>query len=584
MLNEYIGNAVGYVRCSTDMQDDSINQQKTAIIEWAKKNKVKILRWFEDEGKSGTTFNERPGFNSLKLAVENNPDFKYVLVYDESRWGRANDPRDNSYWKRHFESKGIRVIIINTQSSNGNDLASYLIEVIESAQASEYSKNLSRATLRGQKTNAVNGYSNGGTAPYGYKRVAINKNSGKYVRDLTPGLRSYDDEKVVFALGSPDEVKTVNRIFTLRFEGLGYRAIANTLNHNNVPCPKRGRWKNRDQKWSSNTINTILSNPTYAGLRIFNRHPQSHLSGRSKEVWINDKSEWIIKENAHPAIISKELFEMVNKSRKPYSRSNRFFLESPYLLSGLLVCKKCGFNFQGQTRRIRSKGEDKQKDIYKIHYYLDGGYNGKGKSVCSPNLIRKEEVENILVKHIVRTINNGDFIGKVEKTVESKLNSQSNHDSEIIELNKKLEKCNKALKNLVQLAGDGIDIKEVREELVSIKKEREFLEETLLALNNETFGDKDVSNLVSKVQLLISDFEKIFDESPVHIKKKLIRLFVDKIEFDPDTDSILYYLRNVPWVDDKLRARYDFGNATYKAELYTSIKPHYRPSNRATVN
>ena len=114
------------------------------------------------------------------------------------------------------------------------------------------------------------------------------------------------------------------------------------------------------------------------------------------------------------------------------------------------------------------------------------------------------------------------------------------------ELNKKIEKYNKTLKNLLQLVGDGIDIKEVKEEMANIKREREFLDETLLSLTNESFGDKDISNLVTKVQLLISDFERIFKESPVHIKKKLIRLFVEKIEFDPATETINFYVRTFP--------------------------------------
>ena len=45
--------AVGYVRCSTDMQDDSIEQQRNAIEFWATANNVRIIEWFEDEGKSG---------------------------------------------------------------------------------------------------------------------------------------------------------------------------------------------------------------------------------------------------------------------------------------------------------------------------------------------------------------------------------------------------------------------------------------------------------------------------------------------------------------------------------------------------
>ena len=203
MQHEPLIYCAGYVRCSTDQQDDSIEQQKTALEKYAaEKKNLKIIRYYEDEGKSGTTFDRRPGILKLKADVENDPPFKVVLVYDESRWSRDINPRQSTYWKQHFESFGVRVIVINSKSNNGNDLASCLMEMVESAQASEYSANLSRVTIRGQISNAEKGYSNGGTAPYGYKRVAINKLTGQYVRDLQPGQHASEDEKVVFAPGS----------------------------------------------------------------------------------------------------------------------------------------------------------------------------------------------------------------------------------------------------------------------------------------------------------------------------------------------------------------------------------------------
>ena len=85
--------AVGYVRCSTDMQDDSTEQQKKAIEIWAKGNGYAIIEWFEDEGKSGTSFDKRPGFMRMVKRIESSTNFEYVLVYDESRWGRAGNPR-----------------------------------------------------------------------------------------------------------------------------------------------------------------------------------------------------------------------------------------------------------------------------------------------------------------------------------------------------------------------------------------------------------------------------------------------------------------------------------------------------------
>ncbi len=122
------------------------------------------------------------------------------------------------------------------------------------------------------------------------------------------------------------------------------------------------------------------------------------------------------------------------------------------------------------------------------------------------------------------------------------------------------------------MVGGGIDIKEVREEITSIQKERDYLEKELFSLKNENFGDKDVNDLIDKVHLLISDFDKVFRNAQVHIQKKLIRLFVEKIEVDPVSNSIDYFIRNVPWIDEKLNKRFEFGNMQHKAELYPLIK------------
>ena len=148
--------AVGYLRCSTDLQDDSVEQQRKAIQQWAAENDFQVIDWYEDEGKSGTSFEKRPAFNRMMRRVESGVNFHYILVYDESRWGRPNNPRENTYWKVHAERYGIRVRVINSGSKNENDIGSFVTEVVESAEASEYSKKLSRSTLRGAKANALN--------------------------------------------------------------------------------------------------------------------------------------------------------------------------------------------------------------------------------------------------------------------------------------------------------------------------------------------------------------------------------------------------------------------------------------------
>ncbi|HWP81081.1 MAG TPA: recombinase family protein, partial [Bacteroidota bacterium] len=358
--------AVGYVRCSTDMQDDSVEQQKQEIQKWAAANDYKIIEWYEDEGKSGTSFEKRPAFMRLMRRVESGANFEHILVYDESRWGRPNNPRENTYWKVHAERYGVRVRVINSSSKNENDIGSFVTEVVESAEASEYSKKLARATLRGSIANAQKGYSSGGTAPYAYVRVAVDKDTGQKIRVLKPGewIRG-NQEKVVWDLGDPAEVEIVKRIFELKASGRGYVMVADRLNREGVPCPKRGRWRNKDQKWCQGSIRAIVTNMAYCGVRVYNKHPQSHMKlGTTKRRWINDPKDWIILENAHPAIVSKELFEKANSTNQgKFGKGNPQIVKSAYLLSGLMKCGKCGFNFAGQ--RYHKSG---------IHYYQDSGY------------------------------------------------------------------------------------------------------------------------------------------------------------------------------------------------------------------
>ena len=306
--------AVGYIRCSTDLQEESPEQQKKEILSHADSIGFVIVDWFIDFGKSGTTFLQRPEFQRLRRMVDNKPNFKAVICYDESRWGRAIDAEENTYWRVHFRKRGVEVVLVKTSVDPRNEFAP-MLKAFEGVQASQYSKKLSELTLRGTKSNGI--YSNGGFAPYVYTRVAIDMRTGAQ-RELADGDYAVrHQEKVSWKIGKPEEVETIRYIFEERAKGAGYIIIVESLNRRNISCQKRGRWKNRDQKWSTVTVKTILENPTYYGARIYNRNSMSPIlaqsSGKDPKAhasyphWRNRKEEWIIVENAHDPIVTKEL-------------------------------------------------------------------------------------------------------------------------------------------------------------------------------------------------------------------------------------------------------------------------------------
>lgn len=61
-MSEKMRTAIAYARYSDDQQrEESLTAQLRAIHEYAKKNKITVIREYTDEAKSATT-DDRPGF------------------------------------------------------------------------------------------------------------------------------------------------------------------------------------------------------------------------------------------------------------------------------------------------------------------------------------------------------------------------------------------------------------------------------------------------------------------------------------------------------------------------------------------
>ncbi|WP_290370458.1 recombinase family protein [Paenibacillus plantiphilus] len=149
------------------------------------------------------------------------------------------------------------------------------------------------------------------------------------------------------------------------YEGMGYHKIASELNQRQIPTQK-GR------TWSASTIRAIIFNEAYIGSKVWNK--QDYQTKGKK--W-RDRSEWIITENAHPALITKELFEQcqtVAKQRnngggethKPFGSKPI----SPFWLRGIMVCDKCGSRMVGNSTSTRTKSGG-QRYYYTTPIYDD---------------------------------------------------------------------------------------------------------------------------------------------------------------------------------------------------------------------
>lgn len=538
--------AVGYVRCSTETQEDSPDQQKKEILKFAELKGYTIIDWYEDFGKSGTTFNLRPAFMRLAEDIQKSPKFSTVICYDESRWGRAIDSEENTFWRVTFRQRGIDVLRVKTSVDPTNAFAP-IMSSMESVLASEYSKKLSELTLRGAKANGI--WSNGGTAPYGYRRIAVDLKTG-VERDLADGHWCVPgQEKVRWGLGEKDEIETVRMIFDRRISGAGYGAISMELNRANVPCSKRGQSRNKDQKWSNVTVRTIIENPVYYGARVYNKNSMSKIQasqngwdqkyGVSYPHWRNDQQNWVIAENAHEPIITKETWLKAYAFRETReAHGKRLRHHSPYLLSGLMKCSRCNYNFQGWSGT--SKGKLYQR-------YIDSGWNNKG--ICSHMAIKKDVVEEFALKAIRETIADPRLLKSIEEHLRELIGSKggmqhSELDRLKQEITEKKLKIDRITETIETTGGSQALINRQRvleEELKGLEAERAGL-----GTGDDRKQQMNVSEVGKLIRHFLEHFEEVFSRAPVEDRKILIKKLIEQVIVDRDNNVIKFYVRQLP--------------------------------------
>lgn len=157
--------AVAYVRMSTDHQKYSTENQLDIIHNYAVARGLQILRVFEDSGRSGLRLDGREALQNLMAEVQSGQaDFKAILVYDVSRWGRFQDADEGAYHEHVCSRAGIRVHYCGEQFENDGSIGSNLLRTVKRVMAGEYSRELSVKVFAGQCRLVELGYRQGGAA------------------------------------------------------------------------------------------------------------------------------------------------------------------------------------------------------------------------------------------------------------------------------------------------------------------------------------------------------------------------------------------------------------------------------------
>lgn len=291
--------AAQYLRMSTDHQQYSLENQADLIAKYAVQHGYEIVKTYSDAARSGLQLKNRAGLKQLlKDVMEGQLDFRAVLVYDVSRWGRFQDADEAAHYEYLCKSSGVPIHYCAEMFTNDNSVAGLILKALKRTMAGEYSRELSVKVRAGLERLAKLGYKLGGSAPYGLQRQLLDK-EGKPKQVLEFGERkSLANEHVTFIPGPSYEVAIVERIFReFADEHRSTNKIAARLNSEGIPYLRGSTWK-------GNTLRILLQDPHYIGTQVWGR-TTAYLSNPVQRLPFQ---RWAICMDAFEPIISRELY------------------------------------------------------------------------------------------------------------------------------------------------------------------------------------------------------------------------------------------------------------------------------------
>ena len=520
--------AIAYLRKSTDLQETSLEQQKEKILQFAREHSIAIIEFFAEEA-CGESVEGRPQFRKMIERCKSDEDFQYVFIYDMSRWGRFENPKEAVYWEVEVEKAGRKIVFISEGFKEDN-IGTSITNFVKSAEASEYLKNIRRQTIRGMIYNAKRGFWMGGRPPYGYDRAIVEK--GNIIEILPEGKqKNIKDQKIKLVINK-QQAKVIRTIFVMfTKQGLSVHSIATHLNQSHY-APPRGRM------WTKSSLWRMLHNEAYVGTLVYNRENVHKRNGRHK---YNPKEQWVVVKNAHGPIIPMELWEMVQARTKQAFAGGRFLSKgnrprSDYLLSGLIKCEECGSNFHG--RRYSTK-----EGVTRL--YRCGGYNMYGNNTCTRWEVNAERIEGFIVTYIQNKIDNPAWRKEIKKDLSDIVKIiEHRSDDKLYELDKEIKELSLKIENWRKAIDKGIAL----DSAVSTINQYVFQRERLYQEKKSLLAKVNTSNthkIVKKMLSYLDNFKDILNYGDPEKKKDFIRMFVKEIIMYPRSKEakITLYIR-----------------------------------------
>ena len=420
---------------------------------------------FADDGFSGAEFDSRPAFTRMMAAAARR-EFSILVVSEDSRLGR--EQIETAFAMKKLDMAGVKVFAY----SDGNErkFTSPMDKMLRSISAFADEQERERARERTHDAmlrKARQGHVTGGRV-FGYDNVPV----------LALG-----SEKALYKVHRINETEAVvvRRIFEMRGNGYGLRAIAKRLNDEGVPCPRPQR--DRPAGWTATSLLSILERDEYRGEVVYNKTRKRDDWGQQNQR-PRPEAEWVRVPAPERRIVSDEQWQRAQEQR---ARNRHVFGraldgrppgprtgDSKYLLPGLARCGECN-----GTIHVRSSSHGKRR----AHAYGCSSYHERGTKVCGNGaVIAVPDMNAAVINQLDSAVFNEAVILKTVALVRERLLAAQPATGAVrSQILVKMEDNGARISQLVQFIATGAQSKAVADELRALEDKQAGFEAEIAA-------------------------------------------------------------------------------------------------------
>ena len=226
-------------------------------------------------------------------------------------------------------------------------------------------------------------------------------------------------------------MEAVKLAYEMHLRGLGAKAIAHELT-------EKGFRSRRGAPMNKQTVAEWFRNPyPYAGCIVWNTRDHS-LRPKPRE-------EWVIVEDAFPAIISMDVADKTFQKAEARRLGKVPTKKGEYLLSGLMRCSECNASMVVNSTRKQNQA-----------FYVCGTRHRRKDGCSNKLMLHQREVEGQIIDWIKQTLLNTDFLNDYfQRVIDTSKALLKDSQSDVEKLKRKIRSLDGQIDRLTDAIADG---------------------------------------------------------------------------------------------------------------------------------